>query len=135
MPMAEEVYAPIIDTNLTLPLALAQVCSIARAHSLLRRGFRQVSSIIMREKAKFVLLAKDNDEKSSAIISALCRDREIPIIMVDDRKELGKTVGLLSRSDSSRVCPCGVASVLDYGKNSEGKVVVINALRDISANK
>lgn len=133
--MADEIYAPIIDSGMTLPLALAQVCAIANSRSLFVKGFRQVSSVVMREHAKFVLLAKDNDETSSAVVSAICRSRDIPVILVDDRKELGRIAGLLEKSDKSKVCPCGVAAVLDYGRNSEGKVLVINALRDMSAKQ
>ncbi|KAL0266092.1 UNVERIFIED_CONTAM: hypothetical protein PYX00_011808 [Menopon gallinae] len=85
----------------------------------------------MRKQPKLVLLAKDQDEKASAVIDALCRERSIPVILIDSRIELGKIAGLVSRHDKSKVCPCGVAAVLDYGKNSEGKVFVMNVLRDM----
>lgn len=129
--MTEEVYAPVIDAAMTLPLALEQVCRVANSRELFVKGFRQVSSTVMRTQPKFVLLAKDNDEKARAVVDALCRDRNVPVILIDSRMELGKIAGLVSRRDKSKVCPCGVAAVLDYGKNSEGKVVVMSALRDM----
>lgn len=129
--MAEEVYAPVIDASMTLPTALEQVCRIANSRELFVKGFRQVSSVVMRKQPKLVLLAKDNDEKASAVIDALCREKNVPVILIESRKELGKIAGLVSRHDKSKVCPCGVAAVLDYGKNSEGKVFVMGVLRDM----
>lgn len=131
----EDIYAPIIDSNLTLPLALESVCSIANSYSLLVKGFRQASSILMRQEAKFVLIAKDNDPRSTEVINAICVEKKVPVIMIDTRAELGKIVGLTSGSEKLRVAPCGVAVLLDYGKNSEGKVIVSNAIRDIKNNK
>ena len=87
LPMSEEVYAPVIDTSMTYKQALTEVCTISKSHLLLTCGFRQVSSILMREKVKFLLLAKDNEPNASLIINALCKEKCVPVISIDSRRE------------------------------------------------
>lgn len=129
--MAEEIYAPIISSEMTITDALRQVCKIARANDTLRRGFREVSKSIMREKAQVVLLSKGMIANMSQIIISLGKQHNIPIIQIENSVELGKIVGFEKVRDNEvvKVAKCGVAVIDDFVVPSEGRYYVENVLR------
>ncbi|KAM0686761.1 40S ribosomal protein S12 [Conglomerata obtusa] len=130
--MAEEIYAPIIDTQMTLSDAFAQTCRIAKVNETLKKGFRQVTKTILRKQAKVVVLAKDYPDNLSAIIIGLAKQKDIPIIRIDSATDIGKIVGFVKQRDGEivKILKCGTFAITDFVNESEGKYFIENVLRD-----
>lgn len=129
--MAEEIYAPIISSEMTISDALRQVSKIARGNNTLRRGFNEVTKSIMRERAQVVLLSNETLKTLADIIIALGKQHKIPIIKIESSIELGKIVGFEKVRDNEvvKTSKCGVAAIDDFVVASEGRYYVENILR------
>lgn len=130
--MVQEIYAPIISTEMTLTDALRQVCKIAGGKRKLRRGFRQVGKSIMRKEAQVVLVGKDFPDNYMKIIVGLGKQADIPVIKIQSCEDLGRIVGFEKIRDNVvyKVPKCGTASIIDFVEESEGRYFLENALRD-----
>lgn len=130
--MVEEIYAPIIPTDMTITDALRQVCKISHGSNKLRRGFRQVVKSLMRKEAKVVFVGKDYADNLMKIIIGLGKQADIPVIKIPSSEELGRIVGFEKIRDNVvyKVSKCGSASIVDFVEESEGKYFLENALRD-----
>lgn len=128
--MTEEVYAPIINEDMTVTDALNQVCKISRAENKLLRGARQTSKALMRNKAKLVILSNDAQKEYKEIITFLAKKSNIPIIKVDDGKILAEIVGLkrVNVKDIEKMSKCCCACIVDYVRNSEGRIMIENMI-------
>ena len=61
----------------------------------LKKGTNEVTKAIERGTAKLVLVAKDTNPKEIIMhLPALCEEKEIPLIPVPTREELGTVAGL-----------------------------------------
>jgi len=57
-------------------------------------GTKQTKKAIEQGKAQEVIVAKDADDKVTAPIISMCRDRGIAVVPVDSMRELGKACGI-----------------------------------------
>lgn len=129
--MAEEIYAPIISSEMTITDALRQVCKIARGNNTLKRGFAEVAKSILKQEAKVILLSNEMLANMSTIITALGKQYKVPIIKITTSVELGKIVGFEKKRDDEvvKVSKCGAAAIKDFVCESEGRYYVENVLR------
>lgn len=130
--MAEEIYAPIIDTQMTLQDALYQVVKISKGNNTLRAGFRQVCKSIIRKQSKVILLSKDYPDNLFKIVHGLAKQNEIPIIKIETNDELSKIAGFekIKADETSKIGKCGCLSILDFVEDSEGKYFLENVLTE-----
>ncbi|RVD93030.1 40S ribosomal S12 [Tubulinosema ratisbonensis] len=110
----------------SLNLALSQVFSVSGGHNKLVVGFRQVASILQREKPVFVCIAKDMQNQANDVLLALCKKHQVPVIFIETRKELATL--------AHRRGKCGVLAMMDFVFSTTGKSFVTNLLKDM-ANK
>ncbi|KCZ81947.1 hypothetical protein H312_00590 [Anncaliia algerae PRA339] len=108
----------------SLNLALSQVFSVAKGHNQLVVGFRQVASILQREKPKFVCIAKDMESQANSILLALCKKSEIPVIYIETRKELASLAGKGGK--------IGVIALKDFVFATTGRSFISNLLKDMT---
>jgi len=93
-----------------------EAIELARDTGSLRKGANEVTKVVERGKAAFVIMAEDvTPEEILAHIPLLCEEKEIPYLYVPSRKELGTTAGL-------KVSTTAVA-IMEPGK---GKALVEN---------
>ncbi|KAF7682611.1 40S ribosomal protein S12 [Astathelohania contejeani] len=130
--MAEEIYAPIIDTEMTMKDALKRVFQIARSDNKCVRGTRQSCKKIMGGQAKLVLISKEVSSQISDVVMALTKKHSVPVITIESSEELGSIVGLarIRGGEVTKVTKCSVAVVMDYVRPSPERNFVLNALRD-----
>ncbi|KAG0418676.1 40S ribosomal protein S12 [Dictyocoela roeselum] len=126
-----EVYAPIINPEMTIEDALSQVCRVSLAENKLVRGARQTSKALLKNKAKVVLLANDMPKDYLTIITFLAKNSNVPVIKIDDSKALGELVGLkkVNIHNNFKIGKCGCACILDFVRNTEGRIMVEQMLR------
>lgn len=128
--MTEEIYAPVIDTEMTLNDAFTQTCRVAKVNETLKKGFRQVTKTIMRGQSKVVVLAKDYPENMSKIIIGLAKQKSVPVVKMDSATEVGKIVGLTKQKDGEvvKTMKCGCFSITEFIGQTEGRYFIENAL-------
>jgi len=102
-----------------------EAIELARDTGLLRKGANEVTKVIERGKASFVVMAEDvTPEEILAHIPLLCEEKEIPYLYVPSRKEMGGAAGL-------KVSTTAVA-ITDPGK---GKPLVENLAKKFAELK
>ena len=104
------------EQKMDFAMALAQVLKDARANDCLSRGLREVCKAVEHKTAAFVIMAEScDDDKYKKCVTALCKDCEINLIMVQDAKTLGQWCGLV-RTDVEnnvvKVVKCSSCAVL-----------------------
>ncbi|KAG0434453.1 40S ribosomal protein S12 [Dictyocoela muelleri] len=126
-----EVYAPIINPEMSIEDALSQVCRVSLAENKLIRGARQTSKALLKKKAKVVLLANDMSKDYQTVITFLAKNSNVPVIKIDDSKILGELVGFkkVTIKDVVKVAKCGCACIVDFVRNTEGRVMIESMLR------
>lgn len=94
-----------------------EVVEAAKTTGKIKKGVNEATKAIERGIAKLVLVAKDvNPAEVVMHLAPLCREKNIPLIEVPSKEELGTAAGL--------AVPTAAVAVVDEG---EGK----KALRDI----
>ena len=75
--------------------ALKGVLKIALIHDGLARGLREASKALDRRQAHMCVLNESCEEEAyKKLVVALCSEHKIPLIKVQDGKQLGEWVGL-----------------------------------------
>ena len=96
-----------------------ELVELARDSGKLRRGANEVTKLVERGQAKFVIMAADvQPEEVLLHMPLLCQEKGIPYAYVPSKDELGKSSGLQVKT--------AAVAVLDPGK---GKAV----LEDLSS--
>jgi len=111
-----------IDLNSELPKEVVEkafeAVEIARKSGKIKKGTNEVTKAVERGTAKLVLIAKDVNPKEIIMhLPALCEEKDIPLIPVKSREELGTSAGL--------GIPTSAVAVIQEG---EGK----NLIKEIS---
>ncbi|XP_054992730.1 40S ribosomal protein S12-like [Sorex araneus] len=108
--------------------ALQEVLKTALIRDGLTRGIREAAKALAKRQARPCVLASNCDEPMYVkLVGALCAERQVNLIKVDDNKKPGEWVGLckIDREGKPRKevgCSCVV--VKDYGKESQAKDVI-----------
>jgi large subunit ribosomal protein L7Ae len=102
-----------------------EVIEIARDSGKVRKGANEVTKLIERTQAKFVVMAEDiQPEEILAHIPLLCEEKSIPFAYVPSRQELGTAAGL--------TVPTSTVAIIDYGKS---KIMLESLVKKLSGGK
>ena len=123
--MSDEEYKPIVEQQYTLRDALIQAFS-----NNLSKGGRECVRVLCGGKAKVVLLANDCEPKIKAIATFFSQKNKIPIVTIDDRKELGRILNFekVSLGGKVRNSGCGVALISDFNERTKATDFIMNEL-------
>src|SRR3989344_3843868 len=88
-----------MDLNTNVPKDIVEkayeAVEIARKTGKPKKGTNEVTKAVERSTAKLVLVAQDVNPKEIIMhLPALCEEKNIPIVMVPKRQELGDVAGL-----------------------------------------
>lgn len=126
--MSEEIYAPIIEETFTLQDALAQVTKIALSQNKLKRGIRQVSKSILRNKSKLVILSESIEKIQKEILIGLAKKNKVTVIFYDNLDNISNLFKM-KISGVAKGPKCLAMSVEDFVRKSEGKVFLDRMIR------
>jgi large subunit ribosomal protein L7Ae len=102
-----------------------EVIEIARDSGKVRKGANEVTKLIERAQAKFIVMAEDvQPEEILAHIPLLCEEKNIPFAYVPSKQELGTAAGL--------TVPTAAVAVIEYGKS---KIVIESITKKLSGGK
>lgn len=138
--------APTPVVELTQTEALKRVLQQAMVVDGLRRGLHEsakaLSKAIGRNPdgtlavapggARLCVLARDCDEAAFVkLVRALCQEKGVPLIEVDQRKQLGEWCGLCkldAEGAPRKVVKTSVAVITDFGVESDALTALIKSL-------
>ncbi len=88
-----------MDLNAEVPKDLQEkayeALELAKKSGKLKKGTNEVTKAIERGTAKLVLVAKDINPKEIVMhLPALCEEKDIPLIPLGTKEELGNAAGL-----------------------------------------
>ena len=114
-----EVHEPIVESEKTITIedALKKVCMVSRTYCKLSKGTKETLKKILSGQMRFVMLAKDADQKIKTIVMDLASKANVPVVLIETRADLGKIVGVVETNEegkSSGGKGCSVAGVQDY---------------------
>ncbi|AGI47127.1 LSU ribosomal protein L7AE [Thermoplasmatales archaeon BRNA1] len=84
------------------------VAEIARDSGKLKKGTNEVTKVVERGEAVFVIMAADVEPPEIlAHMPALCDERNVPYAYVPSKEELGKAIGLEKPTASVAIVDAG----------------------------
>merc|ERR1719387_2044765 len=108
---------------LTLKTALKAVIKNSMAHNGVVKGLNQVGKSLDRKDALLCVLATDcEDAKYVKLITALAKQRDIPLIEIDSRQELGEWCGQCKYDKAGvpvKIKGASSCVIKDYGETIE----------------
>ncbi|MEM2839560.1 MAG: 50S ribosomal protein L7Ae [Thermoplasmata archaeon] len=85
-----------------------ELVELARDSGKLRKGTNEVTKLVERGEAQFVILAEDvNPPEILMHMPALCDERKVPFAFVPSREELGNACGLEKPTASVAITDAG----------------------------
>eukprot|EP01083_Nonionella_stella_P057322 150537_1 len=116
------------EINLSVGDALKEVLKKALIHDGLKKGLHECAKALDRRTAKLCCLAKNCDNAEyTKLITALCKESEVPIISVDDGKELGALCGLAKLDEDGEITKAvrtSCAVITDFGEESRALAIL-----------
>ncbi|KAG5981211.1 40S ribosomal protein S12 [Claviceps digitariae] len=129
-PAEVEVSADAPKGQMSVLDALKGVLKLALMHDGLARGLREASKALDRRQAHMCVLNENCEEDAyKKLVAALCDEHKIPLIKVQDGKQLGEWAGLcvLDREGNARkVVNCSCVVVKDWGEESQERSILLN---------
>mmetsp|Transcript_4755 Transcript_4755/g.2899 ORF Transcript_4755/g.2899 Transcript_4755/m.2899 type:complete len:146 (-) Transcript_4755:69-506(-) len=122
------------EISMSVADALKEVLKTALIHDGLKKGLHECAREIDRQSAKLCCLAKNCDNAEyTKLIKALCAESQVPIISVDDGKDLGAMCGLAKLDDEGEVkkavrTTCAV--VTDFGEETRALAILKDYLEN-----
>lgn len=121
--MAQPIYVR-FETPKDLYDKVYQLVEISRDTGKVRKGTNEVTKLVERGEARFVVMAEDvSPEEILAHIPLLCEERDVPYGYVPSKAELGVASGL-NKSTAS-------ACVVDPGKGKPLLTELANETRGL----
>ena len=120
--------------------ALQEVLKNALVKDGLRRGLHECTKALDRGSARLCCLSKNcESDEYKTLIKALCSESGVPLLIVEDGKQLGEWVGLTKVRDNAgekevrKVVRCSCAVVTDFGVDSDALTQVMDYVKKNSA--
>lgn len=113
--VVEEEVKEVVEEPLTVVTALKQVLKNALYCDALARGLNEAVKALDRREAVLCVLAQScNEPAYTKLVTALCKEHNIPLIQVADGKSLGEWAGLCKYNNQGKAvqvvkCSCVVA--------------------------
>lgn len=127
-PMSLEEEAP-----KSLEECLQEVLKKSLVHDGLVRGLKEAVKALDRREAHLCLLADSCDEAAyKKLVKAMCEQRQIPLIMVEEAKTLGEWAGLCKIDADGKpvkVVGCSCVVVKSWGEQSQARVKVLDHIK------
>lgn len=121
-----------------VPSALRHVLRESLFVDGLARGIDESARALDRKRGKMCVLAKDCEEATyKKLVEALCKEHEVPLVKVDDKKTLGEMAGLCKidkDGNARKVIQCSCVVVQDFGKDTSAKDYLLSELRKTEDN-
>lgn len=121
-----------------VPSALRQVLRESLFVDGLARGIDESAKALDKKNGKLCVLAKDCEEATyKKLVEALCKEHEVSLVKVDDKKALGEMAGLckIDKDGKARkVVQCSCVVVQNFGKDTPGKDYLFNQLKKTEDN-
>ena len=103
-----------------------EVVEMARDSGKVRKGTNEVTKLVERGDAKFVVMAEDvSPEEILAHVPLLCEEKGIPYSYVPAKKQLGNAAGLSKETAS--------VAILDAGKGNEILPGLVDSLKKLKS--
>jgi len=80
-----------------------------------------------------VLSTGCNEPAYTKLITALCAEHQIPLIKVEDSKELGEWVGLCKRNSEQKavkIVGCSCAVIRSWGEETEARSIIMEQIKN-----
>jgi len=102
-----------------------EIIEMARDSGKIRKGSNEVTKLIERGQAKFIVMAEDvQPEEIMAHLPLLCEEKNIPFAYVPSKQELGNASGL--------EVPTASVAVIEYGKS---KILIESLMKKLGGGK
>ena len=112
MIMAKAKYI-LFDMPEDLKIRTYEAVEMAKSSGKIKKGTNEVTKIIERSQAKFVVMAEDvTPQEIMMHIPYLCKEKQIPFAYVPRRKELGSAAGMSVSTAAVAIVNPGKARVL-----------------------
>lgn len=122
--MAKPIYVR-FDTPKEIVDKIYEAVELARDSGKIRRGTNEVTKLVERGTAKFVVMAEDiQPEEILAHMPMLCEEKGVGYAYVPNKQELGKASGLF--------VPTASIAIVELGKS---KAIVDEVLEKVAALK
>ncbi|KAK2958632.1 putative 40S ribosomal protein S12 [Blattamonas nauphoetae] len=135
----EIVETPIVATEepiikpLDLPTAVQRLLKSAIYAGKLYRGLREAAKLMDRGEASLVILAEDCDEPSYVkLVEALCKQRQVPLLHIEEKKDLGEWSGLCQfdkEGNARNVVGCSCVGIKEVGTDAEAYQYISDHMR------
>ena len=110
--MAKAKYI-LFDMPEELKIKTYEAVEMAKTSGKVKKGTNEVTKIIERSQAKFVVMAEDVTPPEILMhIPYLCKEKQIPFAYVPRRKELGVAAGMSVSTSAVAIVSAGKARVL-----------------------
>lgn len=110
--MAKAKYV-LFDMPEELQMRAYEAVEMAKNTGKVKKGTNEVTKVIERAQAKFVVMAEDvNPPEIMMHIPYLCREKQIPFAYVPRRRELGYAAGLSVSTGAVAIVNPGKSRVL-----------------------
>lgn len=130
--------AEISSGGMDIPSALKHVLRESQYVDGLARGIDEAARALDKKMGKLCVLAKDCEEATyKKLVEALCKEHEVPLVKVDDKKVLGEMAGLCKIDKDAtprKVVQCSCVVVKAFGKDTPGKDYLFSQLKKTEDN-
>ncbi|KAH9412184.1 hypothetical protein HK407_01g00770 [Ordospora pajunii] len=114
-----DVLEPMVEPEITIKIedALKKVCMVSRTYCKLSKGTKETLKKVLSGQMRFVMLAKDADQKIKTVVMDLANKGNVPVVLIENRMDLGRIVGVVETNEEGRSIGgkgCSVAGVQDY---------------------
>lgn len=121
------------DTPLGPLDALKEVLKKALVHDGLKRGLRECAIALDQDQAKMCCLAKDCDSQEyNKLVRALCDQKGVHLVMVDEGKQLGEWCGLCKvneEGEAVKVVRTSCAVVTEFGEETQALSILLELFK------
>jgi len=113
--------------------ALKAVLRTSLYHDGLARGLKEAVKALDRREAHLCVLASSCNEPAYVkLITALCKEHNIPLIKVDDGKQLGEWSGLCkynAEGKAVKVVGCSCVVFKSWGEETEARQYLLEHIK------